>query len=475
MTTNKHNSPAVFILFPAIAMLLGWGLRGYIGGGPFGALIPGCYVALSLALLLGYRPETAAMAAVFGAVGIGYGGEMTYGQTLGFLTEKETIYWGLLGCFVKGGIWGLLGGAVLGAGLTRDTYDRKTLVVAFIITIIAFYIGVKLINEPKLIYFSNREDKPRDESWAGLLFAAIAFLSYLRIRGTRESIAIPLRFALWGALGGSIGFAGGALWLAFGKYIPVNQDFASWWKMMEFTFGLLLGAAFGFCAYQNRDRLRVAGQRGEFPPEGVMPLMGALAFVVAIFVAFPLLGTSLPEDFAKAPSWNALIMRDVLRVIFGFTFFGGVAICLGLWSRMAAWHIAVTLTFFHTVLDYTRDLSEVRNFGYVLPLWAQLAVLFTATGIVAYLVHRFQRGPDAVSRLLLLVLWSCYLAACVRSFARWEFFSAPEGLSAWAVLVQKEPSIIFVHGTFTISLLITTWYVVSSSSDAKGGRDPGTA
>jgi hypothetical protein len=157
------------VLFPAIAMLLGWGLRGYIGGGPFGALIPGVYVALSLTLLLGYTREAAAMAALFGAIGVGYGGNMTYGQTLGFLRDSDTVYWGLLGCLVKGGVWGLLGGAVLGVGLTRHQYDRKTIAIAFIITILAFYVGVKLINEPKLIYFSNRLDKPRDESWAGLV------------------------------------------------------------------------------------------------------------------------------------------------------------------------------------------------------------------------------------------------------------------------------------------------------------------
>jgi hypothetical protein len=39
-------------------MLLGWGLRGYIGGDPDGALIPGVLVALSLCLLLGYKIET---------------------------------------------------------------------------------------------------------------------------------------------------------------------------------------------------------------------------------------------------------------------------------------------------------------------------------------------------------------------------------------------------------------------------------
>ena len=153
-------------------MLLGWGLRGYIGGGPYGALIPGSFVALSLCLLLGYRMETAAVAALFGAVGVGYGGNMTYGQTLGFLRDTPTIYWGVLGCLLKGGVWGLLGGAVLGMGLARDHYDRKTLLIAFLLTLPAFVLGVQLINEPKLLYFSDPVNKPRDESWAGLLFAA---------------------------------------------------------------------------------------------------------------------------------------------------------------------------------------------------------------------------------------------------------------------------------------------------------------
>ncbi len=45
-----------YLLFPAIAMLLGWGLRGYIGGGPFGAMIPGAMVALAISMLLGFKP-----------------------------------------------------------------------------------------------------------------------------------------------------------------------------------------------------------------------------------------------------------------------------------------------------------------------------------------------------------------------------------------------------------------------------------
>ena len=40
-SVDHHRSLASWILAPAVVMSLGWGLRGYIGGGPFGAMIPG--------------------------------------------------------------------------------------------------------------------------------------------------------------------------------------------------------------------------------------------------------------------------------------------------------------------------------------------------------------------------------------------------------------------------------------------------
>lgn len=93
-TLPRHYSAVLFVSFPAIAMLLGWGLRGYIGGGPYGALIPGTFVTLAICLLLGFKMETAAVAALFGAIGIGYGGNMTYGQTLGFVARSEYVVLG---------------------------------------------------------------------------------------------------------------------------------------------------------------------------------------------------------------------------------------------------------------------------------------------------------------------------------------------------------------------------------------------
>ena len=108
-----------------LTMSLGWGWWGFIGGGPLGAMIPGAMIAMVLCLLLCRDGEDAAVIAAFGAVAMGFGGEMTYGQTVGMTLPADTRWWGLLGLFVKGAVWGLLGGAVLGLGFVREQYQRR--------------------------------------------------------------------------------------------------------------------------------------------------------------------------------------------------------------------------------------------------------------------------------------------------------------------------------------------------------------
>jgi hypothetical protein len=459
---TKTDRRWLFILFPAITMLLGWGLRGYIGGGPYGAMIPGSFVALSLALLLGYRMETAAIAALFGAIGVGYGGDMTYGQTLGFLRESDTVYWGLLGCLVKGSVWGLLGGVVLGLGLSRDHYSRGTLCVAFAISVVAFYAGVLLINEPKLIYFSDPVNKPRDESWAGILFAALALLTYLRVKGGKQALVVPLRFALWGCLGGGVGFAGGGAWMVLGFHLPATQKIIGWWKVMEFFFGFCLGATFGLSAYLSRAELRTSGQRGETPPAKWGPCAGFVAYVAALFGGYILLSQYASDDLAGG---------ILVRIVFGYILFGAVAIALGLHSLHAAWQVAITMTFFHTVLDYTRDLNNVKNFGYTAPGGVQLLIVLAACTLAGYLTYRFQRGSKPVAHLYLLAVWACYASSCVRSFLHYEYIFPQEGNGRLSTILSAKPGLVFVHGTFTLAALFCTWavwkYFHSNQSDLK--------
>jgi hypothetical protein len=460
MTPNRPQHPAwLFILLPATAMLLGWGLRGYIGGGPHGAMIPGTFVALSLAWLLGYKMETAAIAAVFGAVGVGQGGTETYGQTLGFVLAWDTLAWGVLGCAIKGAVWGLLGGAVLGLGLDRTHYDRETTILALLITIPAFIIGVRVFNAPQYpwLYFSNLLDRPRDESWAGLLLASIAILAYLRYRGTNAAFAIPLSFSLRGGLGGAIGFGGGCLWLAFG---PPEILWVGWWKMMEFTFGFIFGAALGWCAWRHREQLHRAGQEGDTPKATWGPCIGLLAFVVLTMIGRDLVYEAFPSTIWKRDGLAAELVNIGYSAVFDFITFGAVVAIFGLFSLHAAWQAAITLMVYHTVLDYTRDLHNTDHFGYTLPLFWRQAIPALCAVLVGVLVCRLTRGPRAVERLLLLSIWTCYLSGCARSFFHKGLLFPAEGGGRFEAMFNHHTSLFVVHGIFTASAILTTWFVL---------------
>src|SRR6188472_1414770 len=216
----------------AVAMSLGWGLRGSIGGGSLGAMIPGAMIGLVLCVLLN-RYSDSGLVAAFAAIGVGFGGQETYGQTVGLSLQPETFWWALLGFVVKGAAWGLLGGAFIG--------------IALAIMVLGTWIGWQFLNHPKLFYFSNRLDRPREELWAGLWLGGLLLLAWLRS-------PVPASFALSGAIGGGIGFGVGASLQPMGKAVWAGMPLG-WWKAMELTFGAILGLAYVLCALRLRTRL----------------------------------------------------------------------------------------------------------------------------------------------------------------------------------------------------------------------------
>ena len=150
-----------------VAMSLGWGLRGSIGGGSLGAMIPGAMIGLVLCLLLDRRSD-AGLIAAFAAVGVGFGGT---------------------------------------------------------IMVLGTWLAWKYVNSPKLIYFSNLLDRPREELWAGLWLGGLLLVAWLRS-------PVPAWFALHGAIGGGIGFGVGASLQPMGKAVWAGMPLG-WWKAME--------------------------------------------------------------------------------------------------------------------------------------------------------------------------------------------------------------------------------------------------
>jgi hypothetical protein len=348
-------------------MSLGWGLRGSIGGGSLGAMIPGAMIGLVLCLMLGRQADSGLIAA-FAAIGVGFGGQETYGQTVGLSLQPETFWWAITGFAIKGAAWGLLGGAFIGMALDRTHHTNRQLLAGFVIMVLGTWLGWRYLNDPKLIYFSNRLDKPREELWAGLWLGGLLLLAWLRSR-------VPWMFALYGAIGGGIGFGFGASLQPMGRAVWAGMPLG-WWKAMELTFGALLGLAYVLCAWGLRTQL--GGARGTT------------------------VATPLPRAFLAAAIAIALaiVSTQYLPVRFDYTIAGAVLASLLLFSESLAWQTAITAT----CAAFAWDFLDYQTFAPLPLAWTFVGV---STAGVSIIVARHPRTPA----MLLLLTWTAVASA----------------------------------------------------------------
>ena len=445
----------LFIVFPALAMMLGWGLRGHIGGGPFGAMIPGAMVALSLGLLLDLPVAATSVLAVFGVFGIGLGGEMTYGQTLGFLRNPETLWWGTAGTTLKGAVWGLLGGAVFSIGFLFKRIPKKTLILTFVVMMIGMYIGFKLINDPMILYFSDRAN-PRPESWGALQVGVISLLVFLKFNLKKTDFKIVLRFALIGLIGGGFGFGLGGFWMVMGSNMP-DVIFKSWWKTMEFTFGFLLGGGLGYAAWLSRNELKAISYQDwkipDAPFQSVYIESGLI--LLAGIVTYWLIPKSL-EPFVDGVSDSDGVvlsaLRDISRILVNYAFYGFLFVLMIMKFPKIAWQIGITLTFCHAAIDLIRDFyPDANTFS---PFTMHFLIVFLMTSAVALLVAYFIRRENSVSNLFLLLIWSCIIASFLRMGIKAERLSI-EGLSFCQFVCGRFiVDIFFAVSAIVVSLMI---------------------
>jgi hypothetical protein len=285
---DSRRTLLLAVICTSMAAGMGWGIRGQYGH-ETGAMIAGALTSLTLVLF--FAPNATAMVAARAAammtIGIGIGGTMTYGQTVGLTHNPnlagnwEALRWGMIGLAIKGGIWIGFAGAFLGMGLGGVRYRAIEIMGVMLAAIAAMYLGIWLLNSPfqpagrilPKLYFSgswyfepdNANLKPRPEVWGGMLFAWLTVVIYARfVRRDR----LAFRMAGVGLLGGALGFPGGQSIQAFHSWnLEAFQTgtlsqysffkFVNWWNMMETGFGLIFGATLAIGLWFNR-RLIVA-------------------------------------------------------------------------------------------------------------------------------------------------------------------------------------------------------------------------
>lgn len=378
-----------FVLLPAVTMSVGWGLRGFIGGGSLGAMIPGALVALVLCRGLGLPDAICGRIAAFGAVGVGFGGQETYGQTVRLVTDAGPMFWrGVAGLGVKGAVWGLLGGAMIGTGLVAGRVTRRQWWVALVLLVAGTWLGWWLIDQPKRLYFSNLLDRPRAEIWAGLLTGTFLFLGWIAVV-LQARARLVLALALLGAVGGGLGFAMGGASYAGGMALGWPAVWYPGWKQMEFTFGLLLGAALGGATWWQRDVVVAAvsesepGQRSH--GTAWWPVLSAV-----LAVALILGGSALP-------------------IRFGYTVSGAALLVLAFASERAAWQIALTVTAGAFFLDVGKVFTE--SHPTVPSVLVTVVALVLSTGLCLRVAARRASGREMIGWSLRVLLWLAVAAA----------------------------------------------------------------
>ena len=293
MAMAKSETGLLVRSLPLAAMAGGmaWGVRGQYGH-ETGAMIFGVLVGLVIVLM--YVPQATALQAAR-AIGlftlaIGFGGSMTYGQTIG-LTMDASIHgnvadphwnaaayrWGMVGLAIKGGLWIGFGGLFLGIGLSHRKVSPREMLGIGIALILLFFVGRWLLNSPfdppnkqlPYIYFSDHwqwEDgsnvKPRPEVWGGLLIAFAGLMGYF-VAIKRDPL--PVLLGLWGVIGG-LGFPiGQSLQAAEAWDSATFAQGIGWrigansWNMMEVTFGMIAGFCLSMGCWIHRQRIcRVA-------------------------------------------------------------------------------------------------------------------------------------------------------------------------------------------------------------------------
>ena len=316
---SASDSPPVWqpILLAALAGGMGWGIRGQYGH-ETGAMIAGLLVSLTLVFLMCPHASLlpAARAVAFGTIAMGFGGTMTYGQTIG-LTQNaavignwDALRWGMLGLGIKGGIWIGFAGLFLGMGLGGTRYRVREILLLMLGMLVLCWIGLWVLNRPfdpankilPRIYFSASwrwqpdvdvaQLKPRPEYWGGLLFALLGawvWAGWVR----RDRLARNL--ALWGVIGG-LGFPIGQTLQAYHAwnrelfqtgFWAQLEPHMNWWNWMETTFGTVMGACLGLGLWLNRKHIgTLSGDAGPAMRPGVEWLLLAVHLPLLVLSEF---------------------------------------------------------------------------------------------------------------------------------------------------------------------------------------------
>src|ERR1700722_10841031 len=222
---NPLWSPLALLL-AGLSLSIGWGIRGNYGH-EVGAMFPGALAAIAVCLLSNREDwrERVAYFALFGALGWGLGGSISYMQVIAYAHSGHgpSQYFGFFSLFAIGFLWAALGAA--GTALPA-VLDRRSLNDLFrpLCVVLALLAVLYFVEEPAARAIQSQFDTHVgsingwqrhesalywfDSNWLDVLVIVIGLLAFdLVDRHFRKGLWLPV-FAAFGGLVGYLAQVG---------------------------------------------------------------------------------------------------------------------------------------------------------------------------------------------------------------------------------------------------------------------------
>ncbi len=348
------------ILFVALALSIGWGVRGNWGH-EIGAMIPGALAAMAAVLVCGRDDwhRRLPMFATFGAVGWSFGGSISYMKVIAYTHSGDgpSVFYGFACLFLIGFLWAALGGV----GTALPAFLDRQRLTELLIPLLTVFVAWLAQDQFFKVYFAGLREQLQsgvinqetfdlragwfdwyDTDWVAVVVAAV----------TLSLLALARRRICWGTgLGLSMcaGWLLGFVVLTVGLGLRMTPPRGDNWSGM-------LGMTVATFVYLSRCR------EGGIAWSGlIVGLFGGLGFSGATLIKLVIVHPGFQKVFLGGPT--ASNYHSILEQTFGFISGVGVGLVMGYLSPRAPRHV---------------ELPPVRR-------WAEPVCVFFVLVVISYL------------------------------------------------------------------------------------------
>jgi hypothetical protein len=232
------------IVLVGIAFGTAWAIRGQFGHEP-GAAFAGMIGVAALLLVSRRTDWYNKMLPVIAIAAIGWGttGMISYGAVVGYCRAEDLLNsaYGFLSLFVIGGLFGLIGGGLVGLSLNSSSAKRVKWPSLMAEMAAGGLIGYFFLIEQAELLMTP----PRSEAWAICLGAGLAMVWHM----VRNGFMPSLRVAFYAMLGAGFGFSFGNFLQTAGSVLELHFNM---WNVMEYNIGFWGGSGMAYGVFTSK-------------------------------------------------------------------------------------------------------------------------------------------------------------------------------------------------------------------------------